>query len=316
MSATQRECPVCRTTVPPGLHGIRLECSHWVHTKCLDKKDPDFEQCASCKGDVDLNVPMVDANEPSCIDGRDYVQQPLASESYFSSLRAQRSDPVFAWLAERKPVEWMIRNQGYGLQRMLKTGVKMDDFLKNGYTWQDLRTFKDLSLDAPSKERARQALYALKTNAEHFRDYPHLLGSVIPDLQINGRHLVELYGLYFPSETEPLVVVNGNNEKYWSAAQLVTLGMRAQDLFGAGMETLDQYAHLQPTDQDERALGMTNADVNALKTVQEEEEVVVKQPQGRRVIIIEEEQAQPVIRIPVVPKPKMKRVHGLKPKKR
>lgn len=301
-----RECPVCRTTVPPGLHGIRLECSHWVHTKCLDKKDPDFEQCAACKGDVDLSVPLVDANEPSCIDGRDYVQEPLASDSYFTSLRSRSK--VFTWLAERKPIEWMIRNQGYGLQRMLQDGVTMDDFMKNGYTWQDLRTFKDFSVGG---ERGRQALFALKGNAEHFRDYAHLLGSVIPDLEINGRHLVELYGFYFPSANEPLSVVNGRNEKHWTAAQLATLGMKAQDLFGAGMETVDQYAHLQPTAKDERVMGITNADMDALMQPVEE--------QAEQVIIVERAAApQPtIIRIPaVVPKPKMKRVHGLKPRRK
>ena len=40
----QRECPSCRKTVPAGMHGIRLECSHWVHTKCLDKK-PTCQDC-------------------------------------------------------------------------------------------------------------------------------------------------------------------------------------------------------------------------------------------------------------------------------
>lgn len=300
-----RQCPACRTTVPPGLHGIRLECSHWVHTKCLDKKNPDFDQCVACKGVVDLNVPLVDVNEPTCIDGRDYVQEPVASNSVLSSLGRHKREP-FTFLAEKKSIEWMIRNQGYGLQKMLQAGVTMNDFLNNGYTWQQLRTFKDLSEDAPSKERSRMALYALKTNAEHFRDHPHLLGSVIPDLEINGRHLVELYGFYFPENGQPLSVVGGKNESYWNASDLVKLGMKAQDLFGAGMETLDQYQHLQASQEDARALEMTGSDIESLYEPEPEivrESVVVVEPA--------------IVRVPVVvPKPKVKRVHGLKPRKK
>ena len=312
-----RECPSCRKTVPPGMYGIRLECSHWVHTKCLDKKEPDFEKCAACKGDVDLNVPMVDAEEPTCIDGRDYVLEPVESDSYFTS---KRGEP-FSWLAQKKPIEWMIHNQGYGLQRMLQAGVKLDDFVKNGYTWEDLKVFRDFS-NKDNLPRARDALFALRCNAEHFRDYSHLLGSAISDLGINGRHLVELYGFYFPTEGQPLSVVGGKNEKYWSANQLTQLGMKMEDLFGAGMETLDQYAHLEPTDADEKKLGTTDEDVAALCPPQQEKEelVMVAEPAPRRVVYVEPAPTPEryIVQVPkvVLAKPKMTRLHGLKPKRR
>ena len=253
-------CPKCRKIVPQGLHGIRLECGHSMHTKCLDKLNPDFAQCSACKGEVDLSVPLVDANEPTTYNGRDYVLDPLpkASDSLFSRLRGARTAEPWIWLAEHKPIEWMIQNHGYGLQRMLASGVGMGDFLGNGYTWEELKTFRDLA--SGQKERAREALFALQTNAEHFRDH---LKPAIAELEINGRHLVEMYGFIFEPNC-PLAVIGGKNDRPWSASELVQLGMKMGDLFGAGLESIEQYADLEPTDQNEVEMGVTDADVGGL----------------------------------------------------
>lgn len=252
-------CPTCRKTVPAGLFGIRLECSHWVHTKCLDKQNPDFEKCSACKGEVDLSVPLVDVNEPTSFEGRDYVMNPpKVSDSLFTRLLSRKPAEPWIWLKEHKAIDWMIQEKGHHLQKMIASGVTMSDFCNNGYTWQELKTFRDLN----EPNRGREALFALQTNAEHFRDS---LGSEpIRELQITGRHLVELYGLHFPSDEGPIAVVGGRNDRPWKASELVELGMKMTDLMGAGLEHLHQYVHLEPTDADEVKMEVTDADVAGL----------------------------------------------------
>ena len=264
-----------------------------------------------------MNVPMVDATEPMCIDNRDYVQDPVASDSYFSSFGRYKKEP-FTWLAAKKPIEWMVREKGFGLQRMLQNGVTMDDFVNNGYTWENLKAFRDFG-SGENHARAREALFALKCNAEHFRDSAHLLGSMVQDLEINGRHLVELYGFYFPADGKPLSVVGGKNEKYWSGTEVAQLGMKMDDLFGAGIETLDQYIHLDLTAQDEVAMGVTQKDLDDLE--QPVEEVVyVEQPRQQRIVVVappppRQEYIMRAAPRVVIERPKMTRLHGLKNRK-
>lgn len=211
--------------------------------------------------------PMIDKEEPYAIDGRDYIAQPLPN-SFFVNLikRGFTTKEPFTWLNERKPVEWLIHEKKHGLQKLIMAGVRIEDFLKNGYTWsKDLRIFRDFS-PTESKERGRNALQALQCNAEHFRDYSAQLGQALVDLEINGKHLVELYGFYFPTKgAKPLSVAGGKNEKPWKAADLVKLGMKMDDLFGAEMTFVEQYVALKPTDDDEVGLGTTDQDMELLE---------------------------------------------------
>lgn len=302
-------CPSCRKTVQAGILGMRLDCGHWVHTNCLPKKDPDFDKCVACKGEVDLSTPLVDINEPLSFNGHDYVQNPVDRPS--SSWFGQKKGDPFHWLAEKKPLEWIIQEKGFNLQRMLHAGVTMDDFVNNGYRWKDLKTFRDFA-DQNNTVRGREALFALKTNAEHFRDY---LGTeVIQELGITGRHLVEMYGFMFPDGDISLRVVGGKNDRQWKAGELVSLGMKMSDLFGAGLDYIEQYADLEPTDQDEDALGVTDKDVEELKSlVPPQKRIVPKEkeerPQQQTVTI------NVVLPEMIVPKkPVSRRLHGLKKK--
>lgn len=243
-------CPSCRTSVPAGIQGMRLNCSHWVHTRCLRKQaNPDFEKCEACKGLVDMNVPVVSLDEPTSLDGHDYVAEPIASNSrsLLPSFVLGKNKEPFSLLAERKPLDWVIREKGWGLQKMLKAGVRIEDFLKNGYEWKDLKAFRDLSSGGG---RSLQALFALGCNAEHFRDF---LGEAIPDLGITGRHLVEVFGFVFP-KGKGLCVTGGKNDRAWVASDLIPLGMKMDDLFGAGMEWIEQYEDLQASQEEEKAL--------------------------------------------------------------
>lgn len=312
-------CPVCRRTVEPGLYGIRLECKHWVHSKCLDAKNPDFVQCVACKGQVDMNIPQFDVNEPDSYNGRDYVQKPL-SDSYFNSFsRAmyQKKEP-FKWIAEKSPLEWIIREKGYGLQRMIQSGVRFDDFMNAGYSWNDLKAFKDFG-DSKRTQRAKEALYALKCNAEHFRDYPHLVGTVVKDLDITGRNLVEMFGIYFQEKScKPLLVAGGINNKPWTANQLVNLGFKMKDLYGAGLEYLEQYAMLNPTDEDEIAMEVKDSDVNDLPSLTELEKQKREAERLLKERLPERQEEEPVrrmyIELPKIEVKPVKMTHGLRKK--
>jgi hypothetical protein len=249
---------------------MRLECKCWTHTKCLAKYPENFEKCPRCLGLVDTNIQRYNDKEADSFGGRDYIKEPLP-DSYFTSFKrsVSRNKEPFKWIAERSPLDWIINEKGYGLQQMISAGVSFQDFMDAGYCWSDLKTFKDFG-DPKRIERARQALFALKCNAEHLRDYPHLLGSMMKDLQITGQHLCELYGLGFePNTCKPLAVAGGVNLVPWKAEHLVKLGFKMNDLFGAGIKYLEQYADLQPTNEDEEFMGVQDADLAILPSVEE-----------------------------------------------
>jgi hypothetical protein len=218
----------------------------------------------------------------------------------------------YNWLKEQKPLMSLIRDKKYGLQRMIYAGVTLDDLLRYGYEWKDIRQFKDFH---ETPERGRLALQALGCTAEHFRD--HQFGpQLLKDFQINGRHLVELFGIQFSGNK--LIVVNGQNKKPWSMSDLVSLGFKMEDLFGAGLSTLDQYIALNPNDEHENFMGVTQEDLSALPYSKDnikpqEPPVVVK-------VVIEHQQQPPpqpikVVLAPVPQIPSKPRVHGLKNKK-
>lgn len=253
-------CPVCRRPVEPGLKGMRLDCRHWVHTACLDQKNPDFAQCAACKG-IPITGPIHDPNEPDSLDGHDYIMNPIEDSIWSKIKRSIQKEPYIWFAGPKKPLEWIVREQGYNLQRMLCAGVSFQNLMDAGYSWEtDIRPiFKDFAVPERA-ERGREALAALRMTADHLRDYPHLVGSLQKDMGITGRHLVVLYGLYFPDKNSNLRTVR----KPWVAKELVGLGFTMRDLQGAGLETIEQYASLAPTDEDEERMGVTDADVDRL----------------------------------------------------
>jgi hypothetical protein len=263
-------CPICQKSVQPGLYALRLECKHWNHIKCLTKYPENFQKCPSCLGLIDANVQRYVDTEPDCYKSRDYVNMPL-SDSYFNSIAATLSvgKEPFKWLSERAPIDWIRDDKDYGLQRLIASGVKFEHFLMAGYTWDELKTFKDFG-DPKRIDRGRQALFALKCNAEHLRDYSHLLGNMVQDLQISGRHMCELFGLGFePGTCKPLAVYNGKNNVPWKATHLIKLGFKMCDLQGAGLQYLEQYASLEPSDADEVSLEVKDEDISSLVSVDE-----------------------------------------------
>lgn len=235
-------CSVCSKTVEAGLHVIRLECKHWVHTKCIDSKNPDFETCSRCKGQIG------ELQDPGSYNGHDYVQNPVAP---YKIQKMWKSEP-YCWLREHRPIDWIVNDRGYGLHRLIASGVTMDDFLTNGYEWEQLRRFPDM------QKRPHQALMALGCNAEHFRDYGGNIG-------VDGKALIDYYGFHFPPNGSPATVAGGKNQLKWTINDLKPFGMTMQNLLDAGMEYVEQYAHLEIKNEDEQALGVTDELFNRLK---------------------------------------------------
>lgn len=320
MESKVKLCPKCRIEVKElGINGTRLECGHYVHTKCLGNS-PDFVSCDACKGLVNMELPVFDPSEPDAYNGRDYVNQPLADSFFnqFSNL-FKRGEP-FTWIRDGVPMEWMIKTKGFGLQRMIAAGVRLEDFLTGGYTWDHLKGFKAFANG--DKDRGRKALMALKCNAEHFRDFRHLLGSMVTELDISPRNMVEMYGLCFPGNSaSPMIVMGGKNVKPWLASDLIPLGFKYHNIYGAGLQYLEQYAFLQPSDEDELALGVTDDDIRRLPSYEEERRKAMaimlrQQQQPAAAEPVEENYARPryiePIKVEVDPLPPKPRIHRLR----
>lgn len=318
-------CSVCSKTVSAGLYGIKMldaSCGHWVHTvTCMDQKDLDFERCLRCKGSI-VQEPVV-WEEPLGINGVDYVEFSTGESSIFSSIkqsitRAKTKEP-FTWLQERKDIQWMKNEKHYGLQHMIQAGVTIEDFINNDYTWKDLKKYSDFN--GKNKERGRKALQALCCNAEHFRDYHVILGEAIKDLEITGKHMVEVYGISFPDSPlgKPMQVYCGKNKQPWQAKDLVKLGFKMYDLHGAGIQYLEQYIALNPTDQDELALGVTKRDLELLPLARPPPAPVQPTPapapvQVSPVVVIVNPQPAPPPVVVVKTVQAQKKTHGLRKK--
>lgn len=334
------DCPVCSKSITGDLHTLSLKCGHKVHSLTCFNEKHGFLKCAACLG---IKMENIEAKrkvnlfkEPPCLEGRDYIAYPLPySTSIISSLltiplisNPKKKEP-FCWLTEHKSIDWIQNEKQFGLQKMLRSGVTIDDFLSNGYEWPELRKFDDIGNRANDLSRSRQALAALKCNAEHFRDYYHILGDAIKDLQISGKHLVELYGVQFRSdekEWKSMVVAYGKNNREWKAEELAKLGFKAKDLIGAGIEYKDQYAALSPTNEDEKIMEISNEWVDKLpwwqdvqfekqKAILEKQiysQPVVASPSPSPPPIVHEEEPPIVIHRNINQK---KRAHGLKNKK-
>ena len=320
----ERVCATCRSPVKLGLHSIQLDCKqHYVHTKCINAKNPDFSDCAACRGDI---------NEPTSFGGRDYVADPILVDGAGGVLTSikrvansalgrgtlQDSRDAFFLLShgpDKCSIKWLLAEKNMGLQELLSQRVTMADFLANRYGWDQISQFKDIK---GGGERARKALFSLRCNAEQFRDHSDLLplDTIKTQLELTGRHMVELYGLHFPNENAPLSVIGAKNQVPWTAAEVSRLGLQMQDLFGAGLETFDQYVDLLPTDADEVALNVTDEDVNSLKVTTApnpvpQVQVPIQVPiQGQRIVLTigPEPVATPVVVIPPV-----RRLHSLRP---
>jgi hypothetical protein len=182
-------CSFCKEVADESLSVRHRGCGHLSHVDCLPDTNTIGKKCGDCDGSapsVSIGGEITAAGgEPRTTDGIDYVLYPGTKQAPGLLKRAASIIPGLSLkIAEtientQNPelllnnivkIETIMKRNKMGLWHMLKAGIEMSDFLKNGYTWTDLLKFEDISNKGP--ERALQTLVALKTSANHFRDYP------------------------------------------------------------------------------------------------------------------------------------------------
>lgn len=280
-------CSFCQEPADLNLSLEHRQCGGRTHTECLPAgQKPNYKLCAQCTGEyvplaaiasMDASAPA-SGREPFPPDGVDYVLHPgtwvqetpsalrsitgLFSRSPASSGGAQdirsSQDPHFL-IRNRVPVRDMLRFNKLGLQHLLKAGVTMSELLANDYTWNDLLLYEDVGRKGPT--RCKQALaHGLKTNANHFRDYPDALPftKVSAHAQLRPYDLCGEFGLRFPITVDERTghTSYGSLQCYgdekWNARDCVRLGLRMDDLSAFGLSLVQQYEDL--------LIGLTHAD--------------------------------------------------------
>lgn len=258
-------------------------------------------------------MPAPNLKEASSYQGHDFVASPVAAQGLIKSLLPKGESEAVALLHKGPsecPIDYLIADRQYGLHRLIAEGINMEHFLHNGYGWKDLQHFADM------KTRPRDALMALGCNAEHFRQYPHLLP--VREMPINGRAMVEYFGLEFAPNNGPVQVFGGSNTKPWNAKDLIALGISMQDLIGMDIRTLEQYIALQATDEDEVLMGVQDEHLERLerpqKVIAEEAQVApVAEPQ-QQPLALPDIFAQTARLVPLQ-QTRRPRTHGLRTKK-
>jgi hypothetical protein len=138
----------------------------------------------------------------------------------------------------------IILKENCHLQELLFNGVTIDSFLDNGFDWNDLKQFKDLS--EPNLRRI-EALFALKVTAEDFLRHPTKLP--YKEMGITPDNMIFDFGLHFP-ENAPLTCLHGRNDIDWSMDDLRSLGWEMKDLLSAGLKTRRQLEALGATQKE------------------------------------------------------------------
>lgn len=263
-----------------------------MHAGCIKKYNgSDVTKCIACSGKT-VTIPSI---EEVVYNGHDYIAEPRPTTVWL------RNKEPFTFLSNKMPISHLVCEKKWGLHRMLASGVTIDDFLKNGYTWNDLKYFKDM------QKRPREALYALGCNMEHFRDYAHSLPAA--EIGIKGSDYSEWFGFQFLDKKGPPTVAGGKNTVTWKCDDLLALGITFEDLRYSGMTHVEQFAHIEANDSQETQLGVTDENFKKLippigvpaalaQPPEEEEEIIPYSP--------------PPPSLPA--KPKTRRLHALKKK--
>lgn len=250
-------CSVCNEVADISLSIRHKICGHSTHSDCIGEK-PNFKNCAKCSGEV---WPVISSSasmimEPKTTDGIDYVLTPgtragsyklKTVASYIPVLGAKvadrvetSKDPAFL-LDNKQPLPLIMKRNGLGLDHMLRAGITVNDFLKNGYTFKDLLIYEDIS--KKGSKRALQALtIGLKANANHLRDYSDSFPweAIKAHTKCDTSALCENFGLTFPPDG-PL---NCCGDDGWNAKHCVALGLTIDDLCDYGLSLKQQYEDL------------------------------------------------------------------------
>jgi hypothetical protein len=306
------QCAVCCERADPSLSIRHRQCGHHSHARCL-REPVNYKLCGVCSGEIPERPAAAVAaglfeGEPHTTDGIDYVLHPGQKQNRYSVLNLaasilsrKKEDSLattqdFGRLLDNKvKLQVIMERNKLGLDHALQQGITAHDFLKNGYTWNDLLQFEDIS--KKGSKRALQALTTgLKANANLFRDYPDAFpfDKIKEHTKFESKDLCLLFGLYFP-ENGPLEC---ENDQKWNAQDCVNLGLKIDDLQDFGLCLEQQYIDLMGTlnskeaDKAEAELGTTLEHLKGLKKLNASpvpKKVVVKQKAPEPEVFIEEE---------------------------
>jgi hypothetical protein len=250
------------------------DCGHYSHARCHSNDDTALE-CAQCVPESMAAQCKPALTEPPW-QGADWVTCDIAAASPLASNLwtrvkdatkrgdAEDIETPLTLIAMKKPVEWIIRNKKLGLGHLFNAGVRLDDFLKNGYTLDDLCVFQDIGHRGP--QRGLLALQRLGLNPDHLIEYNvqlpigemqqrfELTPAKICSRAMNG-------GLGF----HPTDGLRTPRSTQWYLEDVLYLGFSFQDLVACGLWSRDHFDKLGNPDRDQmKLLQCTPADIDML----------------------------------------------------
>jgi hypothetical protein len=183
----------------------------------------------------------------------------------FNRDREDITDPVALIRLGREvvPIDWMIREKKLGLKHFVAHGGTIMDFLAAGYTIdRDLIKFKDLDPQRSTPEHCLQTLVGdLQTRATHLLDYRNALPMTFlrKEYGLDPTYIAHNMGLVMHPELGPVA----HDNTILSAGDLVFLGFSFEDI---GLQNVQQWLSMQPTEEHAAALGATAEKIAALVT--------------------------------------------------
>jgi hypothetical protein len=262
-------CPVCSLIAEPNYSITGDICKHTFHVDCAGPSI-NYDHCPACLNKDQKQSIGTLFSEPHTLDGIDYVIFPGEKKkdsilrngissvvSIMSRTKDKKTETPFDLLKKRIPVETIMKKYGYGLDHMLKEGVDIDDFLSNGYKWNDLILFEDISKNGPNRS-LQTFTNGLNLNASHLKTYSDWIpiDKFRKLTQISGSQFNTLLGLRF-EEDGPLSC--HGMDFNWDAKDCVKLGLKMSDLLAIGMVWIEQYQDLMSNLTQEEQIEAENA---------------------------------------------------------
>lgn len=201
-----------------------------------------------------------------------WAGQKVATLANRNMSTAESKDPFFL-VGRTVPVRTLIHEKGLGLNQLIAAGITLDHLVGNGYTIADLEQFAEISPVTYSDSVLPEGVIALKAlgfRVDHLRDsYTELpYERVCTVTGLNKRHLVEQFGLDFVpgigiASPGPRA---GHFDRNWSISRLRGLGFTTMDDFidQLHLRFLSHWLQLRPTEAEKKALGVTQAHLDAL----------------------------------------------------
>ena len=275
-------CVICNKEVDMGKQAyLSHRCGHYSHAGCHDPNDKALK-CAQCFPDSTAAKNRVEIKEPGLASGLDWVKtKPSQASSWSQALKKVRDwnkrDAIdmnnpFTLLSMKKDIPWMIQYKQFGLAHMYDCGVTLEDFLKYGYSIDDLCAYEDIGKKGAS--RGLEALRVLGLSPDLLCDYPELLPmkKMRDQFQLTSLKICSPKtggGLYF----DPVVGLCTDKTDDWSIDNVIQLGLTFDDLVSyAGLRLKAHWDDLDVTREQMKKLKCKREDIETLITVNEDEE--------------------------------------------